>query len=163
MTTREHFNKINAELEESDLSEAYCNILESNDINEIRPLIENIHSELVKEICKERGEEDFYGVLKDETISEYGQIKTTALITDDVEEVKGFATALYDALIIEKLRTYAYQVYLADGINHYVKFASDLQDCYLDSLKEDGLYNEWRGSEYADIDCRIGDGLKLGK
>ena len=66
-------------------------------------------------------------------------------------------------MIIEKLRTYAYQVYLADGINHYVKFASDLQDCYLDSLKEDGLYNEWHGSEYADIDCRIGDGLKLGE
>lgn len=142
MTTREHFNKINVELEESDFSEAYCNILESDDINEIRPLIENIHGELVKEICKDRGEEDFYGGLKDETISGYGQMKSTAITTDDVEEAKGFATALYDALIVEKLRTYAYQVYLADGINHYVKFASDLQDCYLDSLKEEGLYNE---------------------
>ena len=37
MTTREYFNKINAELE---------------DINKIRPLIENIHGELAKEICK---------------------------------------------------------------------------------------------------------------
>ncbi len=161
MTTREHFNKINAELEESDFSETYCNILEYEDLNEIRPLIEKLYDELKCETDKPRSDSDFYDGVKNETFKGYDMMKSSAINTDDIREAKSFATAMYDALIIEKLRTYAYQVFLAGGINHYVQFASDLQDCYLDTLKDDGLYSEWRGSEYADVDCRIGDGLKL--
>lgn len=31
----------------------------------------------------------------------------------------------------------------------------------MDDLKEDGLYDEWKSAEYADIDSKIGDGPKL--
>lgn len=163
MTTREHFNKVMETLENSDFSETYCSILESDDLDEIKPLIESLHSEIKSEVNKLRGKEDFYEGKKKEAVDEYDQMKASAINTLDMEEAKALASVLYDALIVEKLRTYAYQVFLAGGINHYVQFASDLQDCYLDTLKDDGLYSEWRGSEYADVDCRIGDGLKLGE
>ena len=84
----------------------------------------------MKEMDEVRGDKDFYDGNKDETISEYTQMKDEAISTNSIEEAKAFVTAIYDALVIEKIRTYAYKVYLESGINDYVQLASDIKDCY---------------------------------
>lgn len=130
MTTREHYNKIMALIEESEFSETYYSVLESEDIDTIKTFIESLYDELMKEMDEVRGDKDFYDGNKDETISEYIQMKDEAISTNSIEEAKAFATAIYDALVVEKIRTYAYKVYLEGGINHYVQLASDIKDCY---------------------------------
>ena len=52
-------------------------------------------------------------------------------------------------------------MYLKGGIKNYVQLASDIQDCYLEDLKNDGLYDEFQGAKYPDIPDYIRDGEKL--
>ena len=163
MTTREHFDGVIDILENSTFAEDLCSVYEAEKIEDTIPHIKNIYDLLVAETNKERGDQDFYGGEKEKQLKEYDNIYENIVTNDNLDDIKCFASFLYDALIVEKLRTYAYEVYLKGGINHYNQLASDLQDCYLDHLKEEGVYDEWRGSEYADIDCCIGDGLKLGE
>ena len=63
--------------------------------------------------------------------------------SEKLDYMKDMSTTIYDGIIVEKIRTYAYEVYLKGGIKNYVQLASDIQDCYLEDLKNDGLYDEF--------------------
>ena len=156
---------------ELDFNEVYNDVLECESFDEIKSLYEKLYNTLIEEIEKDRGDGNFYEpYTKKQQFKEYRSWQDEWFITnakeklsdlEKLDHMQDISTTIYDGIIVEKIRTYAYEVYLKGGINNYVQLASDIQDCYLEDLKNEGLYDEFEGAKYADIPDYIGDGEKL--
>lgn len=171
MTPCDHFNLIYQQIMEQDFNEVYTNILECDTFEESRPLFKKLYKALIEEIEKDRGDGNFYEPFtKSQQFKEYRSWENACEETAandklndlmKLDYIQDLVTTIYDVLIVEKIRTYAYDVYLKGGLNNYVQLASDIQDCYLEELKKDGLYDEYKGAKYVDVPDYIGDQGKL--
>lgn len=171
MTTRDHYNYIYPIIMELDFNDVYTDILECDSFEDIKTLFKKLYKVLIEEIEKDRGDGNFYEPFtKKQQFKEYRSWENTCeeINADDtlssiekLDHIQALASTIYDGIIVEKIRTYAYEVYLKGGIKNYVQLASDIQDCYLEDLKNEGLYDEFEGAKYADIPDYIGDGEKL--
>ncbi len=171
MTPRDHFNLIYPKIMELDFNDVYTDILECDSFEDVKPLFKKLYKVLIEEIEKNREDGNFYEPFtKKQQFKEYRSWENTCeeINADDtlssiekLDHIQALASTIYDGIIVEKIRTYAYEVYLKGGIKNYVQLASDIQDCYLEDLKNEGLYDEFEGAKYVDIPDYIGDGEKL--
>lgn len=171
MTPRDHYNYIYPIIMEQDFNDIYADILECESFDEIKPLYKKLYDTLIEEIEKDRGNGNFYEpYTKEQQFKEYRSWQDEWFITNandklnnlmKLDHMQDLSTTIYDGIIVEKIRTYAYEVYQKGGINDYVQLASDIQDCYLEDLKNEGVYDEFKGAEYADVPTYIGDQGKL--
>ena len=136
MTPRDHYNYIYPIIMELDFNDVYNAILECESFEEATPLFKKLHNVLIEEIDKNRGDGNFYKPFSKkrqfkeyrmwEHFSEIIELDDSLSRTEKMDRLKAMALMIYDSIIVEKIRTYAYEVYLKVGINNYVQLASDI-------------------------------------
>ena len=98
MRIEEHYENFMSQPEVENYVELYCSILENRSDN-WQPL----YYGLLNEVTKDRA----LFVTPEEQLKEYGRIRDLAEETTDKQEKKTFITVLFDALMVEKIRTYS--------------------------------------------------------
>ena len=98
MSTKEHYENFINQVDVVQYVELYFSILEnkSNDWLEI-------YYGLMREITKDRA----LFVTPEEQLKEYGQMRDAVEEATDEHTKKCFITALFDALMVEKIKTYS--------------------------------------------------------
>lgn len=116
MTIHEHYENFMSQPEIEAYVEIYCLILENKADN-----WQKIYYGLMNEVSMDRGP----FVAQDEQLKEYGQIRD--LIDNEIDDYgkKCLITALFDALMVEKIKTYSL------GFDDSTILAKDLHTEYL--------------------------------
>lgn len=141
MTPREHYEKIATILEKDDNVKLMSSILECKEIRKVKENCKKFYTELNALIIENI---DTYYKNKKEYLNEYVEIMKEIELSNSLDDIKSFATYMYDTYVIEKIRDYAYNERLYGGNSDYIKLASDMQDVYMADLKEQGYYEEWK-------------------
>lgn len=124
MTPREHLENFMDNSEFHHLEDIYEDIVVNNDFS----YVNEIYDALIEEINKDRP----LFVCPKEQRKEFEEIRDTVFnMKEDLHTRGCMATALFDALVIEKIKTYAMS-FDAPAI-----LADSMHDEYLDYLEED--------------------------
>lgn len=116
MRIQEHYENFMSRPEIKECVEAYCSILENKSDN-----WKNLYYGLMNEVSKGRGS----FVVQDEQLKAYGQIRDLIDNENDDYSKKCLITALFDALMAEKIKTYSL------GFDDSTILAKDLHTEYL--------------------------------
>ena len=116
MNIQDHYENFMTQPDVEKYVELYCSILE-NRADDWQPF----YYGLLNEVTKDRA----LFVTPDEQLKEYGRIRDLAEETTDEQEKKIFITVLFDALMVEKIKTYS--------LNHEAPaiLSDELHDEYL--------------------------------
>ena len=98
MRIEEHYENFMSQPEVENYVELYCSILENRSDN-----WQAFYYGLLNEVTKDRA----LFVTPEEQLKEYGRIRDLADETTDEQEKKTFITVLFDALMVEKIKTYS--------------------------------------------------------
>ena len=116
MRIEKHYENFMSQPDVEQYVDLYCSILENRSDN-WQPL----YYGLLNEVTKDRA----LFVTPEEQLKEYGRIRDLAEETADEQEKKTFITVLFDALMVEKIKTYSLN-YDAPAI-----LSNELHDEYL--------------------------------
>ena len=98
MTIQEHYENFMSQLEVENYVDLYCSILENRSDD-----WQQFYYGLLNEVTKDRA----LFVTPEEQLKEYGRIRDLAEETTDEQEKKTFITVLFDALMVDKIKTYS--------------------------------------------------------
>ena len=98
MTIQDHYENFMSQPDVEQYVDLYCSILENRSDD-----WQQFYYGLLKEVTKDRA----LFVTPEEQLKEYGRIRDLAEETTDEQEKKTFITVLFDALMVEKIKTYS--------------------------------------------------------
>ena len=98
MTIQEHYENFMSQPDVEQYVDLYCSILENRSDD-----WQQFYYGLLNEVTKDRA----LFVTPEEQLKEYGRIRDLAEETTDEQEKKTFITVLFDALMVEKIKTYS--------------------------------------------------------
>ena len=98
MRIEEHYENFMSQPEVENYVDLYCSILENRSDN-----WQAFYYGLLNEVTKDRA----LFVTPEEQLKEYGRIRDLAEETTAEQEKKTFITVLFDALMVEKIKTYS--------------------------------------------------------
>ncbi len=98
MTIQDHYENFMSQPEVENYVELYCSILENRSDD-----WQQFYYGLLNAVTKDRA----LFVTPEEQLKEYGRIRDLAEETTDEQEKKTFITVLFDALMVEKIKTYS--------------------------------------------------------
>ena len=98
MTIEEHYENFMSQPDVEEYAELYCSILENRTDN-----WQEFYYGLINEISKDRA----LFVTSEEQLKEYGMLRGAIENATIDFEKKCFITALFDALMVEKIKTYS--------------------------------------------------------
>lgn len=98
MTIYEHYENFMSQPSVEKYADLYCSILENRSDD-----WQDIYYELIREVGQDRA----LFVNDDHLLKEYGQMRDAVETATDEHTKKCFITALFDALMVEKIKTYS--------------------------------------------------------
>lgn len=98
MRIEEHYENFMCQPNVEKYADLYCSILENKADN-----WQDIYYELIREVGQDRA----LFVNDDRLLKEYGQMRDAVEEATDEHTKKCFITALFDALMVEKIKTYS--------------------------------------------------------
>ena len=98
MRIEEHYENFMSQPDVEHYVELYCSILENRSDD-----WQAFYYGLLNEVTKDRA----LFVIPDERLKEYGQMRDVVVEATDEYTKKCFITALFDALMVEKIKTYS--------------------------------------------------------
>lgn len=98
MRVEEHYENFMSQPDVEQYVDLYCSILENRSDD-----WQQFYYGLLNEVTKDRA----LFVTPEEQLKEYGRIRDLADETTDEQEKKTFITVLFDALMVEKIKTYS--------------------------------------------------------
>lgn len=126
MRIEEHYENFMSQPDVEQYVELYCSILENRSDN-----WQAFYYGLLNEVAKDRA----LFVTPEEQLKEYGQMRDAVEESTDEHTKKCFITALFDALMVEKIKTYSLN-YDAPAI-----LSDELHEFYLkENVYDDGEF-----------------------
>ena len=98
MRVEEHYENFMSQPDVEQYVDLYCSILENRSDD-----WQQFYYGLLNDVTKDRA----LFVTPEEQLKEYGRIRDLADETTDEQEKKTFITVLFDALMVEKIKTYS--------------------------------------------------------
>lgn len=136
ITLQQHLDNILLSKQVKNLEKVRTQIQSENDIENLRPLYMSLYYALVAEMSVTNGRE------VDENLAKiYMQAKQDMEVSKNINEIKHLATFIFDALIIEKFKNYAYEFAKSNEKIDSISLADQLHMEYIRKLELEDIYN----------------------